>query len=277
MHSHVRDACSSYDYDDGTDGTDGTTAPPTGYPTDTWTIGPVYYAALAMAEMLGNTKTAQIVDLGANWEIGGAGGNWVNGSEYTPAYAVYERGVPMRLGLFNFVSDPSGASDVVVNVSVPAGPSEVRVKYLSASSVTQTGNFTWAGQTFGGSFASNGLPLGTETIKTITCPPSEPCPIPLPAPCFALVFLTTNALAESGEGGSTTTFAQTVSTPEVNTATVDPGVLATSNGRKTIDGHLGSTSKGSADVVNVNGAGRVVVVFGYGVGVVLGVLGVLMR
>jgi len=223
-----------------------------------------------MAEMLGNSKTAQIVDLGANWEIGGTGGNWANGSVYTPAYAVYERGVPMRLGLFNFVSDPSGASDIVVNVSVPTGPAEVQVKYLSASSVSQTANFTWAGQTFGGAFESNGVPQGVETIKTIACAASEPCAIPLPAPCFALVFLTSGALSESGEGGSTTTFAQTVSTPEVNTATVDPGVLATSNGRKTIDGHLGSTSKGSANVANVNGAGRVGgVVFGY---VVLGVL-----
>ena len=62
----------------------------------------------------------------------------------------------MRMLLFNYVSDPSGASDLTVQlnlsgVAVGASgsggpPSQVWVKYLQASSVSQKGNFTWANQ-----------------------------------------------------------------------------------------------------------------------------------
>ena len=59
--------------------------------------------------------------------------------------------------LFNYVSDPSGASDLTVQLSLSGGvgasggsavapPAQVKVKYLQASSVSQKGNFTWAGQ-----------------------------------------------------------------------------------------------------------------------------------
>jgi hypothetical protein len=57
--------------------------------------------------------------------------------------------------LFNYVTDPSGASDLTVQLNLAgagggggggSGPSQVQVKYLQASSVAQKGNFTWANQ-----------------------------------------------------------------------------------------------------------------------------------
>ncbi|KIK59059.1 glycoside hydrolase family 79 protein [Collybiopsis luxurians FD-317 M1] len=64
---------------------------------------------------------------------------------------------------------------------------------------------------------------------------------------FALVFLTDDALSESGGDGdqTTITFPTTAYTKLQNTATVDPQVLATSNGDR--GGRLGSTRKGSAN------------------------------
>ena len=115
-------------------------APPTNQSTyRQWTIGPIYYSALVMAEALGPSNTTQIVDLLPN-----------NANIYTPAYSIYEGGTLARILLFNYASDPSGASDLTVQLNLSgvggsaAGPSQVQVKYLQASSVSQKGNFTWA-------------------------------------------------------------------------------------------------------------------------------------
>ena len=118
-------------------------APPTNQSTyRQWTIGPIYYSAIVTAEALGPSNTTQVVDLLPN-----------NANIYTPAYSIYEGGTLARMLLFNYVSDPSGASDLTVQLNLSgggggseSGPSQVYVKYLQASSVSQKGNFTWAGQ-----------------------------------------------------------------------------------------------------------------------------------
>lgn len=177
----------------------------------------------------------------------------------------------------------------------------MRSRYLLADSVSQKGNFTWAGQvwccssfilsfangfcqTFGDIFSSDGRPVGTESITTISCsaspgivPSTNICQIPLPAPGFALVFLTPSALSESEAGGTeATTFPTTAQTRTRNTVTVDQAVLATSNGHSGAGAgagrRLGSTSSGS---IGVNkGVGREDSSAGM-VGVVMCVLGII--
>ncbi|KAF5326359.1 hypothetical protein D9611_001067 [Ephemerocybe angulata] len=213
------------------------TPPPTNQSTfRQWTIGPVYYSALVMAEALGPSNGARVLDLEAN-----------GGNEYTPAYGIYEGGNPVRILLFNYITDSSGANDYTAMISIAAGdrtPRQVKIKRLLASSVSQKGNFTWAGQTFGSNFGSDGRLEGTEVIETVTC--EAQCLIKVPAPGAALVFLTDGALAEV-ESGPTTTFPTTALTRTMNTATIDPAVLETSNGHTGMNakGRLGSTSKGS--------------------------------
>lgn len=88
---------------------------------------------------------------------------------------------------------------------------------------------------------------GTESITTVSCDQSAgTCAIAVPAPGLALVFLSPSALAAS-EPQSTVTFStSTVTGRQQNTATVDPAVLATSNGHTGADrAHLESTSRGS--------------------------------
>ena len=76
-----------------------------------------------MAEAMGSSNGTQVLDLFAN-----------NGSNYTPGYAFYENGNPVRLALFNFNSDPTGASNATATVTInnadgsPATPSQVTVK-----------------------------------------------------------------------------------------------------------------------------------------------------
>lgn len=65
----------------------------------------------------------------------------------------------------------------------------------------------------------------------------------MPAPGFALVFLTDDSLSESDEG-PTATFSTTAYTKMHGTATIDPSVLATSNGEKGIADTLSGTSEG---------------------------------
>lgn len=88
---------------------------------------------------------------------------------------------------------------------------------------------------------------GTEDIKTVQCDQTANiCAIKVPAPSFALVFLTNNAFTENS-GAPSTTFATTALTKTANTVTIDSAVLATSNGHSGMENRLGSTSKGSAN------------------------------
>ena len=59
-----------------------------------------------MAEIFGSSHESQVLDLNAN-----------EGNEFTPAYAVYEHGIPTKVALFNYVTDPSSESDYVVQLS----------------------------------------------------------------------------------------------------------------------------------------------------------------
>lgn len=91
-----------------------------------WTVGPIYYTSLVMAEVLGASNQAQVLDLQPN-----------NNSPYTPAYAIYEDGDPVRVALFNYVTDPSGASDVTATIKLNASdgssalPTQVKVKSVT--------------------------------------------------------------------------------------------------------------------------------------------------
>ena len=219
---------------------------------------------------MGSSNKSQIMDLNAN-----------AGNTYTPAYAIYEAGVPSRVVLINFVDDPSGANDYVatIDISGVTPPSQVQVKcvfhfralnsrlnicrYLLAPSVSSKAvNITWAGQvcflplfffptshlippeTLGGNFESDGRFIGSENITTIQCNTgASSCAIPVPAPAMALVFLTSQALSESESTGAPHTFSTTIVKSTYNTATVGPGVLATSNGHQGLSGGLGTTSR----------------------------------
>jgi len=90
-----------------------------------WTVGPLYYTALVMAEILGPNNASQVVDLGAN-----------SGNTFTPAYAVYENGQVTKVVMINFVTDPSGQTDYTASISIGGGqtgqpnttPQQVSVK-----------------------------------------------------------------------------------------------------------------------------------------------------
>jgi hypothetical protein len=214
------------------------TGPPTNQSAfNQWTVGPVYYSAIVLAEAFGKTNTSRIVDLGGN------GGN-VN----TPSYAIYERDVLSKVALFNFVSDASGASTSRVSITIPGGmPSTVSVKYLLADTIVTKSNITWAGQTLGNQLESDGRFRGTLNVTTINCNAGT-CVVPVPAPGFALVFLD-NGADQIKIGQATQTFSTTARTKAHNTATVDQAVLATSNGHSGMNRNsgFGSTSAGSVN------------------------------
>ncbi|KAH8804201.1 glycoside hydrolase family 79 protein [Flagelloscypha sp. PMI_526] len=225
------------------------TAPPTNEKVfHQWTIGSMYYSALVMAEVMGMTNTTQIMDLDAN-----------NANPQTPAYVLYENGQVSKLGIFNYMDKSKGSADLTVTFAIGGSgvgaengtPATVKVKYLESNSITDTVNFTWAGQTLGDAYGSDGLLKGDEVIKTIECNNDNTCTIPVPAPAFALVFL--NGDPNSNVAYPSSTYTTTAITQTRNTATMDPAVLATSNGHKNIAAKKYSTSFGSG---NKNGAER---------------------
>ncbi|KAL7278756.1 hypothetical protein ACG7TL_007763 [Trametes sanguinea] len=210
------------------------TAPPTNESSyHQWTVGPIFYSVLAVAETLGSSNNSQIIDLQAN-----------GGNIFTPGYAVYENGNLARLALINFMTDPSGANDYTATIAVGGGesgqpngtPAQLKVKYLRAPSVGDKWNVTWGGQSLGGQFEADGRLKGDLDIQTVQCDQgANTCQVKVPAPGFALVFMSDEAMQES-EPASTATFATTVVTKAKNTVTIDPEVLATSNGHKGMKG-----------------------------------------
>ncbi|KAI0051175.1 glycoside hydrolase family 79 protein [Auriscalpium vulgare] len=224
------------------------TPPPTNQSTyRQWTIGPVYYAALVMAEALGPSNASQVVDLNMN-----------SGNTFTPGYAIYENGSPTKLVLFNFVTDNSTASDYTASISIGGGqtgqpgasPSQVKVKYLRAESVSQKGNFTWAGQTLGQHFESDGRLTGDVDVQTVTCDGNNVCAVTVPAPSVALVFLTDDSYS-AVTPSDTLTFPTSVQTRTVNTIYIDPSAIKTSNGHWGMEDHVGATSFGHVNAASL--------------------------
>lgn len=248
------------------------TAPPTNMSAYAqWTIGPVFYSTMIMAEIIGNTGTAQVLDLQAN-----------EANDLTPAYAIYENGTPVRLALFNYMNDPTHAADITTWIAVGGGttgqpgttPTEVKVKYFESDSVSQLFNYTWAGQTFGGAYQSDGRLKGELRIDTVQCDTTQgKCPIRIPSPGFALVFLTDTTSTSGGD--PTATFATTAFTRLRNTATVDPKVLETSNGHRGLADFLGSTSPGTG--ARHGNEGMVVRVSVVGLAMIFGLCAVLLK
>ncbi|KZV91537.1 hypothetical protein EXIGLDRAFT_769782 [Exidia glandulosa HHB12029] len=202
-----------------------------------WTVGPTMYAILLVAEALGQTGHARVADLGAN-----------AGNQYTPGYVIYEDNQPARVVLLNYMSDTSGASDYTAHISTSA--SEVKVRYLIAPQVSMKTNITFAGQSFGGYFESDGLLRGDHTTETVNCSGGS-CAIQVPAPGIALVFLTDSAYQPDDDMA---TYASTHITAMHNTAVVDPSALQTGNG---MNGALRAQMKLASTSANKkNGAGR---------------------
>lgn len=209
-----------------------------------WNTGPVFYAQLVAAEALGKSGNARVMDL------------YIDSNAYHRAgYAIYENGIASRLLLVNYVQPTTpNANDYVATFAVGGGetglpavtPASVKVKYLLADSVNSKDNITWAGQTFGQQFMSDGRLQGDLDIVTIECNASDgTCNIPVPGPSIALVFLTDAALQNSGaEDTQPQTFATTTTTARI-AATIDQAVLQTSNGRSGSD-PLGTTSESSS-------------------------------
>jgi len=199
-----------------------------------WTVGAVFYSAIVLAEAFGKSNTSQIIDLFAN-------GN----NQLTPAYAIYENGALSKVALINFMDDNgTGANDLEVTIQLSSGaPQSVQVKYLSAPSVSDRGNITWAGQTLGADFTVDGRFRGAINVTTINCVNNNECTIPIPAPGFALVFFPSSAPAYISMSQATKTFSTSAYTKTKNTARVGPYALATSNGHSGVDREqLGSTS-----------------------------------
>ena len=90
-----------------------------------WTVGPIFYSAMVIAEALGTTNTSRVKDLFPN-----------NGNDQTPAFAIYENDALARVALINFMTDATGAHDYTATITVGgdqfgesnAVPAQVKVK-----------------------------------------------------------------------------------------------------------------------------------------------------
>lgn len=124
---------------------------------------------------------------------------------------------------------------------------------------------------------SDGRLQGDRVTETVPCS-ANVCRINVPAPSFALVYLNSDALAESGpgDGEEVQTFA-TTTYADHNTATIASEVLETSNGRGGAMFGLGGTSRGIKHAEANAAAGEKMMKGRVWLGMVLGmVLGVVL-
>ncbi|KAH7099881.1 hypothetical protein BKA62DRAFT_273394 [Auriculariales sp. MPI-PUGE-AT-0066] len=182
-----------------------------------WTVGPPMYSVLVAAEAIGSSGQARVAELGIN-----------NNDPNMGAYVVYENNQPVRLVFLNYMSDKNGGLDYTARVQVN-GASSVRVRFLVADSITSKQGITYAEQTWGGYFESDGILRGTQTTETVECPGGV-CPIKVPAPGVAVVFLTPESVTFDANVDQVATFVTSHTTSMHNTAAVDGLTLATSNG-----------------------------------------------
>lgn len=197
---------------------------------------------LMVTETIGASNVSQVIDLN------------MNNSPFTPGYAIYENGSPARVLMINFMDD-GGTGTAAYTGYIHIGgqntgaadttPSSVTVRYLAAPSVSEKINITWAGQTMGGQFECDGRLRGDVVTETVQCTTDTGCPIRVPAPGAALVFMTNEAENESFNSAMTATFPTTVYSQ--GGPTVDQKILQTSNGRGGVaekQHPFGSTSHG---------------------------------
>ena len=102
-------------------------------------------------------------------------------------------------------------------------------------------------QTLGGRYASDGRWKGDENIQTVQCDQTaNSCVVKVPAPGAAIVYFSSDAQsAIASEQYST--YSTTVITKSKNTVTIDPSVLATSNGEGGKNRLIGGTSQGGSN------------------------------
>ncbi|KAF8316072.1 hypothetical protein DL93DRAFT_2193867 [Clavulina sp. PMI_390] len=203
------------------------TPPPSSYSSlHQWTTGPLYYSMLMVAEALGATNTSQVVDMRPN-----------DNNPYTPGYAIYENGVPARVLLINYMDDlQTGNATYTASVQfrviddlTDTAPMSVQVRYLAAPSVSEKFNITWGGQSMGGGqFVSDGRLSGSVVTQTVQCSADKGCPITVPAPGAALVFMSAQAEDESWDSSLTQTYATSVYPHGIQ---MNPDGLVMSNGR----------------------------------------------
>ncbi len=77
------------------------------------------YSTLVTAEAIGLSNKSQVVDLGVN-----------NNNKFSPGYGIYEDGIPQKVVLMNFLTDPTGASNFTAQISIAGQtvPNTVTVK-----------------------------------------------------------------------------------------------------------------------------------------------------
>lgn len=124
-------------------------------------------------------------------------------------------------------------------------------RYLSSASVSNKNDIKWAGQSFGTKYQVDGVLHGDLDVTTVDCNTGDnSCTISVPGPGFAVVFMDGDAGVEATATYGASTYETTANTKTRNYATVDPTVLATSNGHSGADRELmGATSPQSSSAM----------------------------
>ncbi|KIO22802.1 hypothetical protein M407DRAFT_27677 [Tulasnella calospora MUT 4182] len=156
-------------------------------------------------------------------------------STHTHGYALYKNGQPIKLALFNYITDPSGANDAQVNYPQQLAEREGQeVRLYRWFNCTQVQSHVIdcfqlvISQTISDQFSSGGRLLqGREQTRTTQCNAGS-CTVTFKVPQFALICLDNQDSIDPGLSAQTW---PTSVTTKLQGTTVYSGALPTNNGR----------------------------------------------
>ncbi|KAI0346775.1 glycoside hydrolase family 79 protein [Trametopsis cervina] len=185
-----------------------------------WTTNPNFYAMLAVNEALqsgAGGAGSRVVDLDVS-------GSVQDYAAVQAGYAIYNASTSQvsSIALFNYANMSAQGTDFALPASLFASSDggDVRVRYLTAPSATETTDVSWGNLTYAG--VGDGVPVTSSHTqwadKTVSC--KGGCTVSVPGPGMAVVFV-------AGPPSNTTT---TTGTPTANSGNASTSQKASGAG-----------------------------------------------
>lgn len=154
--------------------------PPSGDSSTGWTTMPTFYSLLPVAESLSASvdNGSYVRDLNVQDD---------SGKNYSAAYGIYDANtdLPTSLVVFNYAD--AGNSSASFAVPIEGGQQTILLRTLTASSLTETSNISWGGETFHNVKDAQMVASGFAFDQQISC--DSQCQFEVPSPGAAVLFI----------------------------------------------------------------------------------------
>ena len=175
--------------------------PPAGFAgaAGAWTTNAPFYGMLPVGAALQSANGSRVVDLNLK-------NSMFDGSQVHAGYAIYDgsQNTVHSLVIINFKDVNGTLSDYAIDKTfIPAGHTDITIRYLAAPSIGEKTNIAWGAQTYAAVGDANAVQatfLSSLADKTMSC--SGGCTIQVPGPGLAVVFVGESGAAAANSTGT---------------------------------------------------------------------------